>query len=257
MSLVHDLARPDVLALEPYSSARSAGPRAEVALDANESPWPPLDDPELAGLERYPEPQPRVLVERLAELYGVSPPNLMVGRGSDDGIDALVRAFCAAGADAVLTCEPTYGVYGVAAAIQGAAQVRVPLRGERFELDPPSVVAAWRPGVKLVFLCSPNNPTGTSLAPEAVTSVCAALCDRALVVLDEAYVEVSETPSLVPELERYPNLVVLRTLSKAWALAGARIGSVVAAPDVVELLQRVRARLTLWRNRPSTRPCGC
>ena len=234
------IARPAVLGMSPYASARSLGavPEGALMLDANESPWPGGEP----GSNRYPEPRPAALVSALASLYGVPAQRLFVGRGSDEAIDCLVRCFCEAGRSSVLTLEPSYGVYETAARIQGAALVRVPLEEERgFAFDVERVVAGLREDTRLVFLCSPNNPTGGVIAPEAVRAVCAAARGRALVILDEAYGEFSGAPSMAPEAGPIANLVVLRTLSKAWGLAGLRVGAAAADEDIVELLDRVRA----------------
>lgn len=238
-SLLH-LARPAVRAMKAYTSARSITSEGRIFLDANESP-----DSNLAGMNRYPEPQPRDLVEAFAKLYAVSRENVLVGRGSDEAIDLLVRAFCEAGRDRILITPPTYGVYEIAAALQGADVVRVPLiRGESFELDEAAILSrALNPEnrIKLVFLCAPNNPTGTGFERAALLRICEALSDRVLVVVDEAYSEFSEIPSVASEIGGRPNLVVLRTLSKAWAIAGARCGTALANPELISLLQKVRA----------------
>ncbi len=238
MSDVLALARPEIRALKPYSHA--AWEPGLVRLHANENPWRDESDRSGSGLNRYPEPQPAELVARIAGLYGVAPAQVLVGRGSDEGIDLLVRAFCAAGADRILVCPPTFGMYRVAASIQGAGVVEVPLdRGRGFALDATGVAAAWSPGLKIVFLCSPNNPTGNLLDPAAVGQVLESAEGRCLVVVDEAYAEFAPGTSLVPWLARYPQLVILRTLSKAYGLAGARLGAVLGAPELIELLRRM------------------
>ena len=181
-----------------------------------------------------------MLAQRLATLYGVKEQQLLPGRGSDESIDLLVRGFCRAGVDNVVICPPTFGMYAVAARIQGAAVREVPLvRDSGFALDTTGVLAACDANTKIVFLCSPNNPTGNAMAPEAIEELLAALSERALIVVDEAYIEFSGDRSLTTELTRFPNLVVLRTLSKAYGLAGARVGSLIAAPEIVALLGKV------------------
>ncbi|HKZ72869.1 MAG TPA: aminotransferase class I/II-fold pyridoxal phosphate-dependent enzyme, partial [Steroidobacteraceae bacterium] len=217
MSRVLELARPEILALQAYEYAEWDA--SLERLHANELPWRALGDASAAGLNRYPEPQPHELVARLAELYGVAPDALLIGRGSDEAIDLLVRAFCRAGTDAVVICPPTFGMYAVAARIQGAAVRSVPLRAAGFELDAAAVLDACGPDVKLVFLCSPNNPTGNRLAGRELRQVIEGTAERALVVVDEAYVEFADAGSLAGQLDRYPNLVILRTLSKAYGLA--------------------------------------
>ena len=238
MNPILRLARPDILSLQPYQHAAWA-PSLE-RMHANEMPWRAVGDPSQAGMNRYPEPQPAHLLEHLACLYGVSPENVLAGRGSDEGIDLIVRAFCRAGQDSVLICPPTFGMYKVSARIQGAGVVESPLlRNKGFALDVDGVLGAWTDRVRIVFLCSPNNPTGNALERGAIERVCTALADRALVVVDEAYIEFARTESLASRLDRFPNLVVLRTLSKAYALAGARCGALLAAPEIVGLLARV------------------
>ncbi len=234
------LVRPDILALAPYSSARKESKGGRVWLDANENPETPAAHQPL--FNRYPEPQPPDLIAKLAALYGVAPASCLVTRGADEGIDILLRTFCRAGQDAILITPPTYGMYVVAADIQGAKTVRVPLLREKdFALDADAVIKAVTPEVKLVFLCSPNNPTGGLLDRAAVLQVVRALAGRAVVVVDEAYVDFSGQPSLAAEIPANPNLVVLRTLSKAFGLAGARIGTTIADPAVIAVLQKVIA----------------
>lgn len=241
---IERLARPAVRAMAPYASARSlARPGAGTALlDANESPWSGLEEAGAEGLNRYPDPKPAALVAALAVLYGARPERVFVGRGSDEAIDCLVRCFCEAGASSILTLEPSYGLYETAAAVQGARVLRAPLdEAAGFAVDPGRVAAAAAADTRLVFLCSPNNPTGRSIPGAAVRALCRAFEGRALVVLDEAYAEFSEEPSLSAEAGDIPNLAVLRTLSKAWGLAGLRVGAALAGEGVITLLDRVRA----------------
>jgi histidinol-phosphate aminotransferase len=234
------LVRPDILALTAYSSARKESKGGRVWLDANENPETPSAAKPL--LNRYPEPQPADLVAQLAALYGVASAQVLVTRGSDEGIDLLLRTFCRAGQDTILITPPTYGMYVVAAGIQGARAVTVSLiREKNFALDAEAVLRAATPDVKLVFLCSPNNPTGGLLDRTAVMSLVKSLAGRAVVVVDEAYVDFSGQPSLAAEIPANPNLVVLRTLSKAYGLAGARVGTTIADPAVIAVLQKVIA----------------
>ena len=233
------IARPEIRALQPYSSARMEASGGGVLLNANESPWPATGA--AAGLNRYPDPQPAALVARMAQLYRVEPAQLLVGRGSDEAIDLLVRAFCAAGRDAIAICPPTFGMYAVSARIQGAGVIEVPLT-HAFELDADALLAAAiTPQTKLVFLCSPNNPTGAVVPLSVVTRIAKELTGRALVVVDEAYVEFAGDVSATSLLPHCTNVAVLRTLSKAYALAGARVGALIAPPDVIALLRRIQA----------------
>ncbi|GAB3036213.1 histidinol-phosphate transaminase [Oleiagrimonas citrea] len=234
---VLDLARPEVRALTPYSSARMEAQGASIMLNANESPWPPAGD-DGQGLNRYPDPQPVALRERLAELYGVRPDQLLVGRGSDEAIDLLVRAFCRPGVDAIAVSPPTFGMYAVCAGVQGAAVETLPLDTD-FGLDVDAVLAGLSPAVKLLFVCSPNNPTGGLVPQVDIARLASALDGRALVIVDEAYIEFAEAESTSALLAQHANLGVLRTLSKAWALAGARIGALLADAEVIALLRRI------------------
>jgi histidinol-phosphate aminotransferase len=166
--------------------------------------------------------------------------SLLVARGSDEAIDVLSRIYLRAGADSILQCTPSFGMYKVAAHIQGAGVVEVALDpAQDWALDPDRLLGAWRPNVKLVYLCSPNNPTGNSFAVDALESVCAALDGKAVVVIDEAYIEWSTRRSLTAWLGRFSTIAILRTLSKAHALAGARIGALIAAPELIELARRI------------------
>lgn len=244
---VLELARAEIRALVPYSSARMEAAGGEVLLNANESPWAPFGD---GGMDchRYPDPQPAALVAQLAALYGVRAGQVLVGRGSDEAIDLLVRAFCRAGQDAILIQPPTFGMYAVCARIQHAAVVEVSL-AEGFALDVDAVLAAVTPAVKLVFVCAPNNPSGAGVTLEQIDGLARQLEGRALLVVDEAYVEFADGTSAATLLDRHQHLVVLRTLSKAWALAGARIGCLLGHADVVALLRRILPPY------PVPRPC--
>ena len=244
---VLELARAEIRAMQPYSSARMEAGGGKIMLNANESAWAPPGDEGL-GCHRYPDPQPQALLDALAALYGVRLNQLLVGRGSDEAIDLLVRAFCRAGRDAIAIQPPTFGMYAVSARIQDAAVVEIPL-SPTFTLDVEALLAALTPAVKLVFVCTPNNPTG-QLVPQAdLVRLAEALSGRALLVVDEAYIEFSDATSVAALLDRYDNLAVLRTLSKAWALAGARIGTLLANEQVIALLRRIMPPY------PLPRPC--
>lgn len=237
------LVREDLRDFAGYRSARSEAVRGETWLNANESPWPNPADPG-GRLRRYPAPQPDLLRAALAQLYGVSPTQVLAGRGSDEAIDLLVRACCRPGADAVVASPPTFGMYAVCARLHGTRVVEVPLReeGAAFALDIDALAtAALREGARLVFVCSPGNPTGHLVPLADIERLAGLLRQRALVVVDEAYAEYSGAPSAATLLPRCDNLAVLRTLSKAHALAAARVGCVLAAPDLVATLQRCQA----------------
>lgn len=231
-------ARPDILSLQPYQHA--AWEPSLERLHANEMPWRASGDPTQAGLNRYPEPQPAELIAHLAKLYGVAPDNVLAGRGSDEGIDLLVRAFCRAERDSVVICPPTFGMYKVSARIQGANVIEVPLiKDQGFEFDTDSVIKSSAEGVKIIFVCSPNNPTGDLVPRETIERLCKEFAERALIVVDEAYIEFAGVPSVSALLPKYANLVVLRTLSKAYGLAGTRCGALLAHREIVDLLARV------------------
>ena len=234
---VLDLARPEIRALAPYSSARMEADGGSVLLNANESPWPAESDA-AHGFNRYPDPQPKELIVRLAQLYSVAPENILAARGSDEGIDLLVRAFCRSGIDGVALSPPTFGMYAVSAAVQGAHVLEIPLKRD-FSLDANAILQRTDARTKIVFVCSPNNPTGNVVPIDIVERLAAALATRTLVVVDEAYIEFTDGQSAAALLDRYPNICVLRTLSKAHAIAGARVGSVLAHRDVIALLRRI------------------
>ncbi len=236
---IQALARPEIVALQPYASARSLADSAGVLLNANESPWAPNANGQ--ALNRYPDPQPAALKAALAGEYGVPSDQLLITRGSDEGIDLLVRAFCRPGTDRVLICPPCFGMYALSARVQGASVVEVPLtEGEGgFSADFGAIDQA--PDCKLYFLCTPNNPTGNELPIASIVELAERVSDHGLVVVDEAYVEFGDQASLAPRVAEIPNLVVLRTLSKAFGLAGCRIGTVIATPEIIGLLRRIIA----------------
>jgi len=243
---IERLARPEIVAMKPYVSARNSAAADGILLNANEAPGVHVADAQWRklSLHRYPQPQPAVLRSKLADLYAVSEDRLLITRGSDEGIDLLTRVFCRAGEDAIVECSPCFGMYRIAAAIQGARVIDVPRQAKNgFHIDFEALEQAivGQPGVRLVFLTSPNNPTGDLISAGNLESVLRAAEDRALVVLDEAYIEFSSVASAAELVESWPHLVVLRTLSKAWAAAGVRCGVVIADPAVIGLLLRVIA----------------
>lgn len=237
------LVREDLQAFTGYSSARSSALVGDVWLNANESAW--ANPADVTGrARRYPDPQPAALRDRLAELYGCAPEQLLIGRGSDEAIDLLVRALCEPGRDAVVTTPPVFGMYAVCARLQNAPVIEVPLveQGDALVADIDAVIAAALSGnAKLVFLCSPSNPAGSVITLAEIERVATALQGRALVVVDEAYGEYAEQASASTLLGRYENIAVLRTLSKAHALAAARIGSLIADAALIQVLRRCQA----------------
>jgi histidinol-phosphate aminotransferase len=243
MSRVLELVREDLRAFAGYRSARSESLRGDVWLNANESPWASPAEC-AAGLRRYPDPQPDALRERLAGLYGCTPAQVLAGRGSDEAIDLLVRALCAPGNGAIVVTPPTFGMYAVSARLHGVRVVDAPLRDapEGLTCDFEAVRAATLDSrASVVFLCSPGNPGGASLPLARIASLAAELEGRALVVVDEAYEEFADVPSASTLLPAHGNIAVLRTLSKAHALAAARIGCVIADSSLIEVLRRCQA----------------
>jgi histidinol-phosphate aminotransferase len=237
------LLREDLRDFAGYRSARSEAVSGDTWLNANESPWPnPADDG--GRLRRYPPPQPDALRGALAELYGVEPAQVLAGRGSDEAIDLLVRACCRPGADAVVVAPPTFGMYAVCARLHGTRVVEVPLveGAAAFALDIDALAAAaLQEDARIVFVCSPGNPTGHLVPLSDIERLAGLLHGRAMVVVDEAYAEYTGAPSASTLLPRCDNLAVLRTLSKAHALAAARVGCVLAAAELVAILQRCQA----------------
>jgi len=238
-----NLVREDLRGFAGYRSARSHPVEGETWLNANESPWPnPAAGAE--RLRRYPDPQPAALRAAMASRYGCLPEQVLAGRGSDEGIDLLIRALCRPGADAIVVTPPTFGMYEVCARLHGTRVLTVPLEdgdaGFRCDFDAVAE-ATLAGGAKLVFLCSPGNPGGNLLPLADIEALARKLDDRALVVVDEAYGEFAQAPSAVSLIGRQRNIAVLRTLSKVHALAAARVGCVVADADLVALLQRCQA----------------
>jgi histidinol-phosphate aminotransferase len=228
---ISKLVRKNILEMKPYSSARDAySGSASVFLDANENPYN-------SPLNRYPDPQQTLLKKRIADLKGLSMENIFLGNGSDEGIDLLFRVLCEPGRDNVITIDPTYGMYAVCAEINGVERRSVLLNSD-FSLDPDAVLAAVDERTKLIFLCSPNNPTSNSLEREAVLKIIDGV--NCMVVVDEAYIDFSQGPGLLSLLREKPNLVLLQTLSKAWGLAGIRLGMLFAHPDLVRYISWVK-----------------
>lgn len=240
---VLDLVRTDLRDFTGYSSARTESLQGDVWLNANESAWAnPADGS--GSSRRYPDPQPQALRGRLAQLYGCDASQLLIGRGSDEAIDLLVRALCEPGRDAIVVTPPVFGMYTVCARLQNATCIEVPLvDGETgFVPDFEAIAdAALANPARLVFLCSPSNPTGSAIPLAEVETLARRLEGRALVVVDEAYGEFSDVPSAITLFNKLPNIAVLRTLSKAHALAAARIGSLIADAGLIDVLRRCQA----------------
>ncbi|WP_313383217.1 histidinol-phosphate transaminase [Pantoea sp.] len=236
---IEELARDNVRALTPYQSARRLGGNGDVWLNANEFPLPVPFELSQQTLNRYPECQPKIVIERYAAYAGLQPEQVLVSRGADEGIELVMRAFCEPGKDAILFCPPTYGMYSVSAETIGIEYRTVPAL-ENWQLNLPAI-AEQLDGVKVVYMCSPNNPTGNLIDPEDIRALLEMTAGKALVVADEAYIEFCPQATLSGWLKTYPHLVILRTLSKAFALAGLRCGFTLASPQVINLLMKVIA----------------
>lgn len=233
---LEQLVRPNIKALKPYHSARQDFSEG-LLLDANENslgaPYP-----EAEGLHRYPDPAQTKLRELIAEWRGVQKENVFTGVGSDEGIDLLYRIFCQPGRDRVLTTPPTYGMYTVSADIHNIAVDSVLLSEEDFQPKVDEILAAVKPNTKLLFLCSPNNPTGNTFDRSSVKQLIEAF--PGIVVIDEAYIDFSDDPGWSAEVVTHPNLVVLQTMSKSFGLAGIRLGISYASEEIISYMMKVK-----------------
>lgn len=232
MKDLRDLVRPNILALEPYSCARDEfkGQRARVFLDANESPYN-------APYDRYPAPVHEDLRMTLAHMKGVRPGQIFMGNGSDEAIDLVYRIFCRPGVDNVVAISPTYGMYEVCANINDVEYRSVLLR-EDYSLDADALLRAADQNTKVIWLCSPNNPTGVALERSQVERVLTEF--QGIVVIDEAYSDFSHQRPFRLDLDLYPNLIVLNTMSKAWASAAIRLGMAFAGEQIIEFFNKVK-----------------
>ena len=232
MKPLSQLVRANILALQPYSTARDEyqGGEIEVWLDANESPY---DN----GVNRYPDPHQRELKKQLAALKGVRPEQVFIGNGSDEAIDLAFRIFCEPGRDNAVSIAPTYGMYRVAAQTNDVEMREVPL-GPDFSLPVEALLAAADDRTKLLWLCSPNNPTGNAFPEREIEQLLRRF--EGMVVLDEAYIDFAEGRGFLPRLGEFPNLIVLQTLSKAWGMAGLRLGLAYASEEIAALYGRVK-----------------
>jgi histidinol-phosphate aminotransferase len=229
--MLESIIRKNILSLSPYSSARTEFTgEASTFLDANENPY---DN----GYNRYPDPLQRPVKALLAPMKGVREEQLFLGNGSDEAIDLVYRIFCEPGRSNVVAPAPTYGMYEVCARINDVEYRSIPLTAD-FQLDMPALRAAIDAETRVLWLCSPNNPTGNSFAVEQIEELLA-LCPG-IVVIDEAYIDFSERPSMLRQLERYPRLIVLQTLSKAWGQAAIRCGMAFASPEIIGYFNKVK-----------------
>lgn len=229
---LQQLVRPNILRLKPYSSARDeySGHEANVFLDANENPY---NDPN----NRYPDPLQRELKEVLGRVKHVSPAYIFLGNGSDEAIDLVYRAFCEPRLDNVVAIDPTYGMYQVCAEINDVEYRKV-LLDVHFDFTAEKMLAAADEHTKLIFLCSPNNPTGNSLSRLEIEKLLDAF--DGLVVLDEAYIDFAASPGFLGDLEKYPNLIILQTFSKAWGCAAIRLGMAFASPEIIGIFNKIK-----------------
>jgi len=228
---LNNLLRENIKNLQPYSSARDEySGEAMVFLDANENPF---NQP----YNRYPDPHQRELKEKIAKLKDVQPEQIFLGNGSDEPIDLLIRAFCEPRENNILTINPSYGMYQVAAGINDVEVRKVSLT-ENFDLDAGELLKQADNNSRIVFLCSPNNPSGNCLSKNAMLEVIRNF--RGIVVLDEAYIDFSRGKSLLPEINDHPNLVILQTFSKAWGMAGIRLGMAFASPQIISALSKIK-----------------
>ncbi len=232
MKPLTELVRPNILALKPYSTARDEykGGAISTWLDANENPYN-------NGVNRYPDPHQKELKARLSTLKGVPAENIFVGNGSDEAIDLAFRIFCRPGIDNALSIAPTYGMYSVCAAVNDVELREVPL-GADYSLPADALLAAADANTKLLWLCSPNNPTGNAFPQAEVERLLREF--EGMVVIDEAYIDFADTPGFAGRLAEFPNLIVLQTLSKAWGMAGLRLGLAFASVPVAKLFARVK-----------------
>jgi len=234
MTLIERLACPELLSMTPYQSARRIGGTGDVWLNANESPFVNTD----TAYNRYPEFQPTALVENYARYSGVKDSQLLASRGADEAIELLIRTFCVPGKDSITICTPTYGMYAISAATCNVAVNKVPLTSD-WQLAPQ--LTDKLNGSSLLFICNPNNPTGSTLTPAQIEPIVSKLSDECIVVVDEAYIEFSPELTMANLIEKYDNLVVLRTLSKAFGLAGLRCGFMLANSGIIDLTKKVIA----------------
>lgn len=236
------IARPEIWRMVGYSSARSemADFAGMVQLDANENPFIPYPEShEVSKVNRYPEPQPNNLLTRLAAMYGAKVDQVLVARGMDEVIDLLVRVFCIPYQDSIVITPPTFGYYQVAADIAGADVIKVSLNEvNNFTLNADELISSCHPQVKIVFLCTPNNPTGNVIPLVDIEKIAKAL-PQTIIAVDEAYLEFADTASAITLMPKYANLVVMKTLSKAYAFAGVRVGTLVADNEIIKLVSKV------------------
>lgn len=231
MSVIENLLRKNIRSLIPYSSARDEFQGGEaILLDANENPF-------TSAINRYPDPHQKLLKNKIAAIKNVPESAIFLGNGSDEAIDLLIRAFCEPGIDNIVSMKPSYGMYPVCAAVNNV-EFREVLLKKDYQLDTNAMLDNTDEHTKIMFLCSPNNPTSNNLNREDMLLLIRRF--KGIVVLDEAYIDFSDAPSLLPELTQFPNLVILQTFSKAWGMAGLRLGLAFADREIIDVLSHIK-----------------
>jgi histidinol-phosphate aminotransferase len=235
MKKIEDLIRPHLLHITPYSSARDefTGTKG-IFLDANENSFGSVLD---KGFNRYPDPSQNDLKKKLARIKKVLPDQIFLGNGSDEPIDLVIRIFCEPGIDNIVVMPPTYDMYEVSASIHNAEVRKVPLTNQ-FEIDSEKVLNKIDPNTKLIFLCSPNNPTGNSFDRKQIVNILRKF--EGITVIDEAYIDFSASAGFLRELKYHDNLIILQTMSKAWGLAGIRLGIAYARSEIIRILNKIK-----------------
>lgn len=242
MFKIDQIIRPNIKSLTPYSSARDEFKgAAEIFLDANENSLGSSLS-EYNNLNRYPDPLQVVVKEAIGKLKKVAPESIFLGNGSDEAIDILFRAFCTPGKDNVVILPPTYGIYEVAAKINDVAIKAIPLTTQ-YQLNVEAIAAAIDNNTKLIFVCTPNNPTGGTIRRSDIENLLNSF--NGIVIADEAYIDFADTPGLLADLSKFPNLVILQTFSKAWGLAGLRVGMAFASAEIIGIFNKIKAPYNL------------
>ena len=233
---IHSVVRPHILNLAPYSSARDEYTGKEgVFLDANENP---IGSATPENWNRYPDPYQFAIKEKLAPIKGCRPTQIFLGNGSDEPIDLIIRLTCEPKVDNIIILPPTYGMYEVSASVNNVAIQKIPLTPD-YQLNIDAILEAINSKTKLIFICSPNNPTGNLINREAILQIIENF-QQGIVIIDEAYNDFSDEPSFIPSLDEYPNVMVLQTFSKAWGLASLRLGMAFAQEELITLLNKIK-----------------
>lgn len=237
---LNKIVRENIKKLVPYSSARDEYKAKEgIFLDANENAFgSPLTESENIAYNRYPDPQQIAVKNKLSKIKGLPVENIFIGNGSDEAIDILYRIFCNPGIDNVIICPPTYGMYEVSAHVNNVQIIKVPLTAETFQLDTTAILNAINENTKLIFICCPNNPTANGVAWNSIKTILESF--KGIVLVDEAYIDFASYNSLISKLLLYSNLVIIQTLSKAWGMAGLRVGLAFASSEIISIFNKVK-----------------